>query len=499
MVPNVEQIAEGVIAATPSPRELLPRVLRSTFWMFSSSMLVRVLNLARGIILARLLLPEDFGLFGLASVIIGFTAMFSNVGAGVFLIYRQDDVDEHVDTAFWVNLGIATLLATGVAGAAPLVGGFYGRADLVPVLAVLALALWLQILATVHENLLRRELRFRSLALIDALVNIASFVAAVGLAWGGYGVWAFVLSTLLGNAARMFLLGYAARWLPRWRFSRRSLTTLASFSGWYLGSAVTWYLVLNLDNLLVGKFLGMTALGIYALAYNYALVPLTLIANPLGNVTFPELARLHPNPSLFWAAFYQFSQLLVESICPIACALVVAAPDLFPVLFGPKWSDAILPFQILSVYVIVRALWVDPFAALGRFDLSTWLALGTCVLGILGIYVGLQYGIVGVAWAVLIVVGGAHIGALYVVSRSVARVVAGLRNAAPYLATASAAAVLALGARYLCVQWVGDRKELLVLLTITTVFTVYGIIFRRHVHDLVAALTGRATRGAEAE
>lgn len=497
MVPKVDQIAEAVVTLTLPPRELLPRVLRSTFWLFNSSMLIRALNLARGVILARLLLPEDFGLFSLANVVIGFTAMFSDVGAGVFLIYRLDDVSKHADTAFWVNLGISTLVATGVAGVAPLISRFYGRADLVPVLAMLALALWLQSIATVHGNLLRRELRFRSLAVIDALVTVVSFVAAVGFAWDGHGVWAFVLSALLGNAIRAFLLVYASRWMPRWRLSRRSLTALTSFSGWYLGAALTWYLVLNLDNLLVGKFLGITALGIYALAYNYALLPLTIFANPIGNVALPELARLLPNPSEFWTAFYRISRLLVGVVCPIACALIVAAPDLFPVLFGQKWNGAILPFQILSVYVIVRALWADPFAAQGRFDLGTWLALGTCVVGILGIYVGLQYGIAGVAWAVLIVVGGAHIGALYVASGSVARVVAGLRYAAPYLVTAGGGVVLAFGVRYLCAKWVSDRKELLALLTTTTVFGVYGAIFRRPVRDLVTALRDRVGRGAE--
>jgi PST family polysaccharide transporter len=445
--------------------------------------------LVRGVILARLLLPEDFGLFGLASVIIGFAAMFSDVGAGVFLIYRYDDIDKHADTAFWVNLGIATLLGAGVIGTAPLVSKFYGRPDLVPVLALLALVLWLQTISTVHRNLLRRDLRFRSLAGIETLASITSFVVAVGVAWSGYGVWAFVLSALAENVVRLFLLGYASRWLPRWQFSSRSFAALVSFSGWYFSSAVVWYLVLNMDNLLVGKFLGMEALGVYALAYNYALLPVTLIANALGNVIFPELARLHQNPSQFWSAFFQTSRLLIGSVCPIACALLIAAPDLFPVLFGSKWNASILPFQILAAYGIVRCLWVDPFAALGRFDLSTWLALVISVLGSLAIYVGLYYyGTVGVASAVLIFVGGAHFAALYVASGSGKRLVEGLRNAAPYLVTAISATVFALCIRYLFVRWISDRKELLALITITAVFAVYGMVFRQRLRHLVTAL-----------
>ncbi len=488
---QVEPAADSGSVSVPAPSELLPRVLQNTFWLLNSSLLVRALNLLRGIILARLLLPDDFGLFGLASVVIGFTAIFSDVGAGVFLIYRQDKVEDHADTAFWTNLGIATALATGVAVTAPLVSRFYGRPDLVPVLCILALSSWLQAVFTVHRNLLRREFRFRPIAVIDALVNVASFGIAVGLAWGGYGVWAFVLSNLLGNAVNAFLLCFASGWYPQWRFSRRSLSALAPFSGWYLGQAIVWYLVLNLDNLLVGKFLGMSELGVYGLAYNYALLPVTLVAGALGGVVFPELARLLPFPSQFWPAYYQSSRLLAGAVLPIAAALCVAAPDLIPVLFGSKWNDAILPFQIIAVYAGVRCLWTDPFGALGRFDLSFWLGAATTVLSFFGIYLGTRYGLAGVAWAVLVVVGGSHVAALYVGSKSTARLVEGLRNAAPYFLTATVAALVGLGARHLCMTWVSSRKELLALVTTTTVFAVYVLVFRRHLHRLATALVVR--------
>jgi PST family polysaccharide transporter len=472
---------------SPNPSELLRRVLQNTFWLLNSSLLVRALNLLRGVILARLLVPDDFGLFGLASVVIGFTAIFSDVGAGVFLIYRQDKVEDHADTAFWANLGIATALAAGVAATAPLVSRFYGRPDLVPVLCILALSSWLQTVFTIHRNLLRRELRFRPIAVIDALVTLASFGIAVGLAWGGWGVWAFVLSNLLGNAVNALLLCFAAGWYPRWRFSRQSLSALAPFSGWFLGQAIVWYLVLNLDNLLVGKFLGMGELGVYGLAYNYALLPVTLVAGSLGGVVFPELARLLPVPLQFWSSYFQISRLIAGIVCPIAAVLVVATPDLFPVLFGPKWNAAILPFQVLAAYGAVRCVWADPFPALGRFDLSFWLGSAACLLSFLGIYLGLSWGNVGVAWAVLIVGGATQLSALYVATRSPAKLMAGFRNVMPYFVTASIAASFALGVRYLCLSRFREQKVFLALLTGLIIFGVYALVFRTDLRNLVSA------------
>jgi len=459
--------------------ELLPRVLHGAFWVLNSNVLGRALNLTRGVILARLLVPDDFGLFGLATVVIGFTAMFSDVGAGAFLVYSQDRIEEHVDTAFWANLGIATLLGLGVLVAAPLVARFYRRPDIVPILAVLAVSLWVQTAATVHRNLVRRDLRFRSLAMIDGLVSLAAFVTAVALAWRGYGVWSFVLSALLSNAVSAVLLFYVYAWVPRWRFSRGSFGALAPFSGWYVAQALVWYLVLNVDNLMVGKFLGVDALGIYGLAYNYALLPISFIGISLGNVVFAELPRLYPDPQRFWSAYFTSSKLLAGLVCPIAAALVIAAPDIFPVLFGPKWTSAIVPFQILAIYGAIRGLWMDPFSSLGKFQPCFWTALVALSLSGAAIYLAIPFGKTGVALAVLVAVGATHMAGLYVVSRSLGIWLRGFRNSAPYFLAATAATAAAAGTRYGFSQTISHNKELLVLVSLTTLFGIYGAVFHK--------------------
>lgn len=492
---ELESVEEPPIVSAASHHELLPRVLHGAFWMLNSNLFGRALNLARGVILARLLVPDDFGLFGLATVVIGLTAMFSDVGAGAFLVYSRDRIEEHVDTAFWANLGIATLLASGALSAAPFVARFYHRPELVPVLAVLALSLWLQTAATVHRNLVRRELRFRSLAMIDGLVSLTAFLIAVALAWRGYGVWSFVLSALLSNAVSALLLFYVYTWVPRWRFSRISLRALVPFSGWYVAQTLVWYIVLNVDNLMVGKFLGIEALGIYGLAYNYALLPISFIGISLGNVVFAELPRFYSDPQRFWSAYFMSSKLLAGLVCPIAAALVVAAPDVFPILFGPKWISAIPPFQILAVYGAIRGLWMDPFGSLGKFRLGFWIGLCTVLFSGVGIYFALPYGKTGVAVAVLTTVGAMHIVSLYVVSNSPTVWLRGVRNAAPYFLTAAAAAALAAVARYGFSRAVSDRKELLALVSLGTLFGIYGGVFHRQLREyLRMMMTKQAVR-----
>lgn len=477
MNPALQEVTDPPVLSAENRNGFFPRVLRGTFWMLNSNLFGRALNLARGIILARLLVPDNFGLFGLATVVIGFTTMFSDIGAGLFLVYSQDPVDEHVDTAFWANLGIATLLAICVLCAAPFVARFYGRRDLVPVLALLALSLWLQTATTVHRNLVRRSLRFLALALVDAAVSLTMFSVGVLLAWRAYGVWAFVFAALLGNIVSACLLFCTYAWIPRWRFSSVSLRALAPFSGWFVAQAVAWYLVFNIDNLMVGKFLGIDALGIYGLAYNYSLLPISFIGISLGNVVFAELPRLYSDPPQFWSAFFTSSRLLAALVCPIAAALLVGAPDIFPLLFGPKWQSAIVPFQVLAVYGAIRGLWMDPFSSLGKFRQSCWLGVCTLLLSGLGIYAALPYGSTGVAVAVLITVGSFHLASLLVASRSIRIWVQGLRNSAPYFSAAFGAAIVAFLVRHEFASIVSDRKELLALVSLTTLMTIYCAAF----------------------
>jgi PST family polysaccharide transporter len=478
---DAEKVAERVSGDRGT---LLSRVVRNTFWMLNANLFVRLLNLARGVILARLLVPDDFGLFGLATVVIGFTMIFGDFGVGVFLVYRQDDIERHRATAFWANLGFATLLAGAVAATAPLVGRFFHRRDVVSVLLVLALSLWFYLVSTVHRNLLRKDLRFRALAVADGVGNLLSFVVAVGLAWGGGGVWAFVWSHVVANIAAALLYGIASAWVPYWHFSRESFRALMLFSGWYVGQAVVWYLVLNLDNLLVGRFLGMEALGVYGLAYNYALLPVTAVAGSLGNVVVAELARLNAKPGEFWPSYFESSRLLATMSFPLAAVAFVAAPDLFPVVFGPRWNAGVAPFQILALYGMARCLWMDPFASLGRFDLSFWTACAAAGSSLAAILVGIRSGAAGVAAAVLLVGIATQLGALQLAGGSL-RLREGIGQALPRLAAAALAGVAALAARRAGLWLFGERREILLAMAVVVAFGVYALLMRDDLREFL--------------
>lgn len=467
---------------------ILQRVVKNTFWFFNASILGRFLNLLKGIILARLLLPEDFGLFGLAIVVIGFTEMISNIGAGTFLFYKDDgEYNKHKQTAFWVNLLISSSLVVFLILLSPIISRFYKTNELFLILIVLAISLFIKISSNVHRSILLKNLQFRLISIIEVVVSVVSFIVAIYLALFGYGVWSMVLSNLVWNVLYGILIFYFAKWLPVWELSFSALRQIAHFSFFYLGGSIIWYLIQNVDNLLVGKLLGMNALGFYNLSYNYALLPITLIANSIGNVVLPEMGKLSRNLSEFWPNYFKVSKLLIGCVSPIALAMFFLAPDLFPLLFGAKWNEAILPFQILSIYALVRCMWADPFSSLGKFKSGFYFGLITLTLSFFSIYfIGLKFGIVGVAFVVLFLIGAVHIGALLVASHSFGKLICGIKNAFPYIIVALCASIVAYLIKYFIIQNIWSSRLLGIFVFIFIEFLIYGLVFRKNLSEFVA-------------
>lgn len=470
---------------------LLPRILRGSFWVLNGNVLNRGLTVARGVILARFLVPADFGMFNLANIVIGSVVMLGDMGGASFIVYHPENVDAYFPTAFWVNLCIATILGLGVAATSPLVARFYGRPQLVPILCVLAVALWLQAATCVHRNLLRRDLRFRRLALLDSVATLAMFVSAVILAWRGFGVWSFVLSTVAANAVSLILLLCVFPRLPARELSRDAIRAMLPFSGWYVGQAVVWQLMFNVDNLMVGKLLGMEALGIYSVAYSYAMMPVTFIAATLANVVFAEMPRLYKIPDQFWSTFRQTSVLLSGLVCPIAAALFASAPDLIPLLFGPKWNGTVFPFQVIAVLGAVRCMWVDPIGALGRFKLGFYLGLGVLALSAVSVREGIRYGMHGVSFAVLGVGCVTQVASLFLAGRSWNIVKQSLGNSLPHLVVSAGAAAVAMLIRHVMFGLLGDQKLAMTFVTVSVVLALYALVFQKSLLRLMShALAG---------
>jgi O-antigen/teichoic acid export membrane protein len=468
-----------------SPKRSFSRALRDVLWLSSSSFLSRILNLGRGVVLARLLTPFDFGVYGLATSIVGVKERIADIGAGNFLVYRPEEIEQHVETTFWVNLVLSSALLGLLAAVAPILARIYRQPLLTLVLVLLGLGVWARVNASIHMSLLRTHSRFRALAIIDNCSSAAWLAVAVGLAWKGFGVWALVVSALAANLILAALLIATQGWMPRWRLSESSLRLLGGFSFWYLGQGITWYLAANVDRLLIGRYLGMALLGIYTLAYTYASLAVSLVGNAMSNVAFAELPKSYGQDEEFWSRYCDFSRASAIAASLVAFAGAVAAPDLIPMIFGAKWSAAIVPFQILSVSAALRCIWLDPFLALGNFRLSCLSGLIGAPATALAVYAGLRFGLAGVCLAVATVQGAYEVGALLVMTRSWSKLIEVSRLTIPYLAGSALAALAALGVRHFVRPGVPGGAVTLAMLTLAVFTGVFFLMFRRTMKGLL--------------
>src|ERR1051326_5415858 len=268
------------------------RVLRGVFWTTLSFGSRQVLQTIIGIALARILVPDIFGVVALANVAIGVMGLVRNTGLGAAIVRQPGLTDEQATSTFWFNCGINALMTIGLVALSPLLADLLHEPRTRLVMVALAPNFLLGALTTVHAGLLSRQRDFRTLALRETLGVALSGLVAVAVAWAGGGLSSLVAQSLTANLFAFAFLWRAVAWRPTLRMRWSDIRPLLAYGLPLGGSDILQYLTRNLDNLLVGRFLGAFSLGLYAFSYNAVLVPIQVVQSILGRVMFPAMARV---------------------------------------------------------------------------------------------------------------------------------------------------------------------------------------------------------------
>src|SRR5262245_26825867 len=261
------------------------------------------LNLASTATLARLLTPGDFGLIAMAASISNFLALFLDLGLGSATVQRADLTQLQVSAMFWVNTALGVILAAILIGLAPLVARFYGDPQLVAVTMVLALGFIFAGLSIQPNALLRRQMRFASLARIDLVSLVLGIAAAIASAAWGAGYWALVYFQLVQSASAAVGAWLACGWRPGAPARSARLRPLLSFGAGLTAFNILAYLSKTLDNVIIGRSVGSAALGLYLKSYSMLLLPVDRIRGPMSAVVVPALSLLQTDRRRFRTYF----------------------------------------------------------------------------------------------------------------------------------------------------------------------------------------------------
>ena len=328
--------------------------------------------------------------------------IFADVALGAALVQREHLTEVDRSTVFWTSaaLGLSFTLI-GVAVSGPL-AAFYGEPKVRPLFVVLSLSFLVTALGTTQSALLNRELEFKSLELRLMGAAAAGGVAGIVVAALGYGAWAIIFQQFTIAVVSTVLLWAVSPWRPRLVFSRASLRDLGGFSANVFGTRLLFYVNRNADNMLIGRYLGASALGAYAVAYNVMLAPLSRIVAPIVELLFPAFARIQADTDRMTQMWIRANRLVAAITVPAMLGLIVAADEFVAVVLGGRWDAAVPIVRILA--------WVGLLQSLQRLNSSIlqardrtrtllWYSVVAVVASLVAFIVGLNWGIVGVAAA----------------------------------------------------------------------------------------------------
>ncbi len=365
----------------------------------AANVLLRVGSLA---ILARLLEPADFGLVGMVTAFTGVLNLFRDFGLSAASVQRARVTEEQKATLFWVNVLVGAILAATAAGLAPVVAGFYHEPRLYWVTILMASAFLFNAAGIQHSALLQRQMRFTTLSAIDTGSWIVSTGVAIGAAKAGFGYWALVAMTVALPLTATTAFWLATAWAPGMPHRRAGIRPLMRFGGTITVNGLIVYVSSNFEKVLLGRFWGAEAIGIYGRAYQLIRIPTDTLNGAVGEVAFSALSRLQDDPARLRSYFLKGYSLVLALTLPATVGCCVFAGDLIGVLLGPKWREAAPIFRLLTPTILVFAI-ANPLSwllsAIGMVGRGVKMSLVIAPLMIASYLLGLPYGPQGVAIA----------------------------------------------------------------------------------------------------
>lgn len=308
------------------------------------------------VVLARLLTPADFGLVAMVTAVTAIAAGFADLGLTEATIQRKEISHDQVSALFWINVAIGLLLTLVTAAMAPVLARFYREPRLVGITLVVSLSFLIGGLRGQHNALLKRQMRFSSLAIRDVTSYAIAVPTAILMAWHGAGYWAIVALPLIMNLVQMVISWWMVNWRPNLPRRDTKVRSLVGFGGNVAASYVVFNWIRNADNVLIGWYWGAGPLGLYSRAFNLLTLALSQITGPASNVAIPALSRIQGDPELFAKYYLRITNLIMWIIATIFGFLFVAAKPVIVLILGDKWREAAPVFQILAISVLGQML-----------------------------------------------------------------------------------------------------------------------------------------------
>lgn len=389
--------------SAPTKSSLQALVVVGMAWTGSAQLVIQLFSFINTIILPRFLLPADFGVFGMANIVIGLVGIVNGLGLGAAIIQKPQLTERHLNSVFVANLVLGIGFCILLVLLSPMIAVFYNTPQIQPVLSVLAITFIFSGASATQNVFLAKHMRYKMIAWVTLVSTVFQGITAITLAILQYGVWSLVAGQLMGSFTLCLGLWLITEWKPRFQFDKRAFDELFGFGFNVLGANVTGYLSGNIDNIMVGKYLGSAALGYYDLAYRWAFLPRRNFLGVVHQVMYPAFSTIQDDNAQLRSAYEKLLCYTAIINFPICIGLMLLAPEFISALYIDLWLPAVVPLQILCVSGVIATVGAHMGIILkvkGRPDVEFKMTIISIFLLVILLYIGLGFGLVGVAVAV---------------------------------------------------------------------------------------------------
>lgn len=365
-----------------------------------------ILNIGSTVLLARLLLPADYGLVAMVTSFTGFVLMFKDLGLTQAVIQRDKITQQEVSMVFWVNVYVSIILAILVAAMGPVLVWFYNEPQLLPITLAYATVAILGGISAQHAALLNRQMKFVILSRITILSSFISLLVGLVLAWYNFGYWAVVSISVVSVFVQTILLWLFCSWRPVYLSINSSIRSYITFGAGVTGFNIVNYFSRNLDNILIGKFIGASPLGLYSKAYQLLMLPISQLRDPLNAVGTPAMSALLKEPDKYRNYYKEYVFLLSFFSMPIVVFLFVCSRPIILLILGENWIEASAIFQLLAITALIQPIASTRGMVMLTSGLSNryfWWGVYNAIAVIIAFFIGVNWGIAGIAIAYAIV------------------------------------------------------------------------------------------------
>lgn len=374
------------------------------FWTFAQQFGTQAIGFFVSIVMARLLMPKEFGLIGMISVFIGIGNSLIKGGLTQSLIRTSNPDQEDYSTVFYFNLAGSVIVYLLLYFTAPLIASFFSQPILVPIVRIYCLSFIISAFSQVQLTRLTKEMNFKLQMTISIPSLIGSGLLGMFLAYKGYGVWSLVWMSLFQVFLSTVQLWFRSGWTPSLVFSVAKFKYHFNFGYKLTLSGLLNTLFINIYQIIIGRFFVPAQVGFYTRADSLKQLPVTNISSALNKVTYPLFAEIKDDDVRLKKVYKQIMEMVVFVIAPVLIFMGVLAEPLFRFLFTAKWLPAVPYFQILCIAGIlfpIHSYNLNVLIVKGRSDLFLKLEIIKKVLVLILIFITLQYGIMGLIWGQL--------------------------------------------------------------------------------------------------